>query len=98
MVLWLLGQHWRLPGEPHQSYIGMRLAFELPVIAYVLARVGLITPSLLKKKRKYAIVILVIVSAVITPSPDWMSQMIVFVPLWILYELSIGISKKIFND
>ena len=78
--------------------LGCGLAFELPVLAYVLTRVGLITPSLLKKKRRYAIVIILIVAAVITPSPDWMSQMIVFVPLWILYELSITISSRVFKE
>lgn len=78
--------------------LGCGIAFELPVLAYVLTRIGLITPTLLKKKRKYAIVVILIVAAVITPSPDWMSQMIVFVPLWILYELSITISSRVFKE
>ncbi len=78
--------------------LGCGIAFELPVLAYVLTRIGLITPGLLRKSRRYAIIIILIVAAVITPSPDWMSQMIVFVPLWILYELSITISSKVHKD
>lgn len=78
--------------------LGCGVAFELPVLAYVLTRIGLITPSLLKTSRKYAIVIILVVAAVITPSPDWMSQMIVFIPLWILYELSIIISSRVHKE
>ncbi len=74
--------------------LGCGLAFELPVLAYVLTRIGLINPTYLRKIRKYAIVVLLIVAAVITPSPDWMSQMIVFTPLCILYELSIAVAAN----
>lgn len=75
--------------------LGCGLAFELPVVAYILTKIGLITPSFLKQTRRYAIVIILVVAAVITPSPDWMSQMIVFTPLWLLYELSIIISSRV---
>ena len=75
--------------------LGCGLAFELPVLALVLTKVGLITPSFLRKRRKYAVIIILLVSAFITPSPDWMSQMIVFIPLWALYELSILVSTRI---
>ena len=75
--------------------LGCGIAFELPVLAYILTKIGLITPAYLKKTRKYAVVILLVIAAVITPSPDWMSQMIVFLPLWFLYELSIVISSKV---
>jgi len=78
--------------------LGCGIAFELPVLAYILTRIGLISPSLLKTSRKYAIVIILVVAAVITPSPDWMSQMIVFIPLWILYELSIIISSRVHKE
>ncbi len=77
--------------------LGAALAFQLPVVAYVLTRIGLITPAFLKTYRKYAYVGILIVAAVITPSPDWMSQMIVCVPLIILYEFSIVISKRIYT-
>lgn len=78
--------------------VGAGLAFELPVISFVLTRIGLITPSFLKEYRKYAYVGLLVIAAVITPSPDWMSQMIVVLPLIMLYELSVVISAKVAKD
>ncbi|MEP7256769.1 MAG: twin-arginine translocase subunit TatC [Flavitalea sp.] len=77
--------------------LGAALSFQLPVIAYVMTRIGIITPSFLRTYRKYAYVAILVVAAVITPSPDWMSQMIVTIPLVILYELSILISARVFK-
>jgi sec-independent protein translocase protein TatC len=68
--------------------------FELPVIIYFLSKVGLVTPTFLRKNRKYAIVLILIISAIITP-PDVFSQILVAMPLLLLYEISIMISKKI---
>jgi sec-independent protein translocase protein TatC len=76
--------------------LGAALAFQLPVVAYVLTRVGLITPNFLKTYRKYAVVAILVVAAIITPSPDWMSQMLVFIPLFLLYQLSILISRRVY--
>ena len=78
--------------------IGCGLAFELPVLTYVLTKIGLITPDFLKAYRKYAIVVILVVAAVITPSPDWTSQMLVFIPLFLLYQLSIVVSKRAFKE
>lgn len=78
--------------------LGCGISFELPIVAYVLSKLGLITPQFLKNYRKYAYVIILIVAAVITPSPDWTSQTIVAVPLIILYEISIFISKKVYKE
>ncbi|MEO5984442.1 MAG: twin-arginine translocase subunit TatC [Ferruginibacter sp.] len=75
--------------------LGCGIAFELPVLAYVLAKIGLITPKFLKTYRKYAYVVILIVAAIITPSPDWTSQLIVTVPLIILYEISIVITARV---
>lgn len=77
--------------------LGSAIAFQLPVVAYVLTKIGLITPVFLKTYRKYAYVGILVVAAVITPSYDWSSQMIVFIPLAILYEISIFISKRVFS-
>lgn len=77
--------------------LGCGLAFELPVLAFIMTRIGLITPSFLRKRRKYAVIVILIASAFITPSPDWMSQLIVFVPLWLLYELSIVVSARVYK-
>jgi sec-independent protein translocase protein TatC len=67
----------------------------MPVLAFVLSKIGLITPEFLKTYRKYAYVIILIVAAVITPSGDWTSQLIVTIPLVILYELSILVSSRV---
>jgi sec-independent protein translocase protein TatC len=63
---------------------------------YFLTKVGLVTPTFLKTNRKFAIVIVLILSAVITP-PDIASQVIVTIPILILYEVSIFISKVVYN-
>ena len=72
--------------------IACGLVFELPVIIYFLSVMGLVSPEFLREYRKYAIVLILIVSAIITP-PDVVSQIIVSIPLLILYEISIYISK-----
>jgi len=84
------------------SYIGLvkstslatGLVFELPVVIYFLSRLGLVTPKFLRDYRKYAYVIILIIAAIVTP-PDVISQMIVTIPLIILYEVSIFISKVV---
>jgi len=75
--------------------LGCGLAFELPVLAFVLAKIGLINAGFLKKYRKYALVIILLVAAIITPSPDWTSQIIVALPLLLLYELSVVIAARV---
>lgn len=77
--------------------LGCGLAFELPVLSFILTRIGLITPMFLRSTRKYAIVVILLVAAFITPSPDWMSQLIVFIPLFLLYELSIIVSARVYK-
>jgi sec-independent protein translocase protein TatC len=82
------------------SYIGLVRAsvlasgfiFELPIIIFYLTKVGLVTPDFLKRNRKYALVIVLIIAAVITP-PDVASQIIVAIPVVILYQVSILISR-----
>ena len=69
------------------------LVFELPVFIYFLAKVGIITAAFLRKSRKYMLVILLIISAIITP-PDVISQILVCIPLYGLFELSILVAKK----
>ncbi|MEO8764056.1 MAG: twin-arginine translocase subunit TatC [Ginsengibacter sp.] len=75
--------------------LGCGIGFELPVIAYVLSKIGIVTPKLLKTYRKYAYIVILILAAVITPSPDWTSQMIVTIPLVLLYEISIMLSARV---
>lgn len=75
--------------------IGSGLSFELPVVSFVLTRIGLISPVFLRTYRKYAYLLILVVAAIITPSPDWMSQVIVSAPLFFLYEISILVSAKV---
>jgi sec-independent protein translocase protein TatC len=77
--------------------IGCGIAFELPILSYVLTKIGLITPRFLTTYRKYAYVVILVVAAIITPSPDWTSQMIVFLPLCFLYELSVIVAKRVYR-
>ena len=71
--------------------LGISLVFELPVVIYFLSKLGLVTPTFLRKYRKHALVLVLILSAIITP-PDVASQIIVSIPILILYEISIYIS------
>lgn len=73
------------------------ILFELPILVYFLTKVGLITPAFLKKYRKHFFVIALIVSAIITP-PDVFSQILVCLPLVVLYEISISISASILKQ
>lgn len=77
--------------------LGMGIVFELPIVVFFLSRVGILTPGLMRKQRRYAIVILIFLSEIITP-PDWFSWMLVFVPVYILYEISIIISARAERD
>jgi sec-independent protein translocase protein TatC len=75
--------------------LGSGLAFQLPLVIFFLAKVGIVNASYLRKMRKYAIVIIFIVAGIITPGPDMISQMTVAVPLIILYEISIILTKRV---
>ncbi len=71
------------------------VVFELPILVYFLTKIGILTPQFMKKNRKVMIVIVLVLSAIITP-PDIFSQVLVGLPLLGLYEISIGISKKVY--
>jgi sec-independent protein translocase protein TatC len=71
----------------------MGILFELPVLILILTRIGLITPHFLIRKRKYAFIIIWIIAAIVTPGSDILSQTLIGVPLMLLYEISIVISK-----
>lgn len=87
------------------SYIGMiktsvlatGLLFELPIVIYFLAKLGLVTDEFLRKYRKYAIVIILLVAAIVTP-PDVISQIIVSIPILIIYEASIFIAGAVVRN
>lgn len=70
------------------------LVFELPIVVFFLTKVGILTPPFMKKNRKYVLVILLTIAAIITP-PDIFSQILVTIPLMLLYELSILVSARV---
>ena len=77
--------------------LSVGIVFELPVFVFFLTKVGILTPSYLRKNRKYMLVILLVLSAIITP-PDVFSQILVVIPLLGLYELSIVIANRVYKN
>lgn len=73
------------------------IVFELPVVVYFLSKVGLVTPEFMKKYRKHSIVVILIMAAIITP-PDIVTQFLIGIPVYFLYEISIVISKRVQPD
>jgi len=73
------------------------IVFQLPILVYFLSKVGLVTPTFLKKYRRHSIILIVTLSAIITP-PDIFSQVLVALPLMILYEIGIAISRRIMRQ
>jgi sec-independent protein translocase protein TatC len=76
---------------------GMGIVFELPILVYILAKIGILTPKLMRDNRRYAIVIIMVLAAIITP-PDWFSIFLVAIPLVLLYEVSINISARLTKE
>jgi len=71
--------------------------FELPAVMYFLTKIGLVTPDFLKQYRKHAIVVILVLAGIITPSPDVFSQVLVAFPLYFLYEISIMVSRRVYR-
>jgi len=84
--------------DSYISFIGFLmlafgLSFQLPVLAYFLGRFGLISSGFLAKGRRYAVVIILAVAAIVTPTPDVFTQLLLAVPMYVLYEISILVVK-----
>ncbi|ADY53845.1 Sec-independent protein translocase TatC [Pseudopedobacter saltans DSM 12145] len=75
--------------------LGTGVVFELPIIIYILSKLGIMTPQFMREKRRYAIVLILITAAIVTPTPDILTMLTVSFPLFMLYELSIGVSKNV---
>lgn len=73
--------------------LGAGIVFELPMISYFLSKLGILNPALMRKYRRHAIVVILIISAVVTPTPDVITQSMLAAPMILLYEISIFISK-----
>ena len=67
----------------------MGIAFELPIIMFLLARLGIISPKRMAASRRYAIVVVMIAAAIITPTPDPFNMLFVAAPIYLLYEVGI---------
>lgn len=73
------------------------IVFELPILVYFLSRIGIVTPAFMKQYRRHAFIIILILAAVITP-PDVITQFLIGVPVYVLYEISIGISERVYKE
>ena len=71
------------------------IVFEMPIVAYFFGKIGVLTSAFLKQYRRVAIVVIMCLAAVITPSTDAFTMMLVVLPLWLLYEVSILVVKKV---
>ncbi|GAA4446996.1 twin-arginine translocase subunit TatC [Ravibacter arvi] len=71
------------------------VAFQLPIVIFVLSKAGIVTPAFMREYRKHSVVVILIVAAIITPSPDIFSQVIVALPLFLLYEVGIFVSARV---
>ncbi|MDQ3073345.1 MAG: twin-arginine translocase subunit TatC, partial [Bacteroidota bacterium] len=78
--------------------LSIAIVFELPVVIYFLSKGGLVTPAFLRRHRRHAIVVILIISAILTPSTDMLSQVMVSIPFLLLYELSILVSKIVVQN
>jgi len=74
--------------------LGSGILFQLPVVIYFLSKFGIVTPSFLRRYRKHSIVVILIIAAIITP-PDPISQIVISIPLYMLFEISILISAGV---
>ena len=73
--------------------VSFGIIFELPLVLMFLTRIGIVTPAFLSQKRRHAIVLIFIISAILTPSPDYVSQILMAIPMLGLYELGFVFSR-----
>ena len=83
-------------GMVTQVILAGGVLFEMPIIVYYLTKIGLLTPTFMVTYRRHAVVVLLVLSAIITP-PDVISQVLIFFPLMLLYQISIGISRRVYK-
>ena len=73
--------------------LGSGLVFELPMISYFLTKLGLLTPAFMRHYRRHSIIVILFIAAIVTPTPDPVTQLILAIPMMALYEVSILVSK-----
>src|SRR5699024_3411766 len=72
--------------------LGCGVIFLLPIAIYILSKIGIMTPEFMRASRRYAIVIILVIAAIITPTADVITMLTVSTPMFILYEISISVS------
>jgi len=75
--------------------LGCGLIFQMPIVAFVLSKVGVLTPAFMREYRRHSWIVILVVAGIITPSPDLYSQILVALPLALLYEISIVVSGRV---
>ncbi|MFB2120607.1 MULTISPECIES: twin-arginine translocase subunit TatC [Parapedobacter] len=75
--------------------LGCGIVFELPIIVFILSKLGIMTPQFMRKSRQYAVVVILIIAAIITPTPDIITMLTVSFPMFLLYELSIIVASRV---
>jgi sec-independent protein translocase protein TatC len=75
--------------------LGCGIVFELPMIIYILSKLGIMTPQFMRKSRQYAVVVILLLAAIITPTPDIITMLTVSFPMFLLYELSIVVASRV---
>lgn len=75
--------------------LGAGITFQLPIIIFILSKMGIMTPAFMRSSRRYATVIILIIAAIVTPTPDILTMLTVSFPLFLLYELSIVVSGRV---
>lgn len=78
--------------------IGAGIIFELPIVIYILSKIGIMTPQFMRSSRRYAIIIILVISAIVTPTPDALTLLAVAFPMLVLYELSIILSGRVYKN
>lgn len=75
--------------------IGTGIIFELPIVIFILSKMGIMTPKFMRSSRRYATVLILVIAAIVTPTPDILTMLTVSFPLFLLYELSIVVSARV---
>ena len=77
--------------------LGTGLVFELPMVTYFLAKLGIVSPEFMRKYRKHSYVVILLIAGIVTPTPDMVTQLLMASPMFVLYELSIFIAKFVYK-
>ncbi|GGC24581.1 Sec-independent protein translocase protein TatC [Parapedobacter defluvii] len=78
--------------------LGCGIVFELPIVIFILSKLGIMTPQFMRKSRQYAVVVILIIAAIITPTPDIITMLTVSFPMFLLYELSIVVAARVYKN